>query len=132
MKPLEDPRLWTARSPPRLHPSLGSTRAKERSLLSPILVPPGLTAAPQALTAAGQPLAAAAGALDAALPDLDATWLAAAQTLRGRQTAAALQDCRHAVTTTLRACADEVERLGQALQTSGMVYAGADAHAVGG
>jgi hypothetical protein len=102
-------------------------------LLSPITVliptPLAFTVDPHVLAAAGRPLAASAAGLRAALPTLDAAWLASAEALQGRHTAASLQACRRAVSQTLGACADEVERLGRALQTSSAVYLHADADA---
>jgi hypothetical protein len=131
MELLENLWLWIGPAPPRAHTRLDRTRAKECPLLSPItvLIPTPLAFAvdPQVLAAAGRPLAASAAALRAALPALDAAWLASAEALQGRRTAASLQACRHAVVQTLGACADEVERLGQALQTSSAVYLHVDA-----
>jgi hypothetical protein len=82
---------------------------------------------PQVLAVAGRPLAASASALRAELPALDAAWLASAEALQSRDTAAALHACRRAVSQTLGACADEVERFGHALQTSSALYLHADA-----
>jgi hypothetical protein len=105
-------------------------------LLSPILVmnpyASAFGVAPQVLLLAVHPLAASTGALRAALPALDAAWVGAAQTLQGCQTAQSLHDCRHAVSQTLGACADEVARLAAALQASSAVYAQADNGAVVG
>jgi hypothetical protein len=134
MEPLENPWLWIRPGPPRAHARLGRTRAKERPLLSPITVlipspvptPMAIAVDPQVLAVAGRPLAASTGALRAALLALDAVWLASSEALLGRHTAASLEACRRAVSQTLEACAEEVERLGQALQTSSAVYAHAD------